>query len=543
MGRFFKVARMCRNMLVFNNFHPRKELTVPACATQKRIADLPPNGNLFLPVPDTDFRAFLDEVAELLRFAPEIVTAIEGDLDAHAREKKKLRLEDRKFFESRTEDLPRLEIEETEVPSRDLPLGVGRPRMSAEAVYVFLMMRGFLGSLSAKQSRRFLRESMSLYQWLQIRGLQMSGVSTILDNLNVISHGTRELIFDRQIARILGEELDPFKKLTIDSTSVKANSSWPNDAKILTGLLMRVDRVGQKLDIFGLENFRHGWVPRWLEEMDKLEFQICLVAGKANSKIKLKQQYRQLLRRGKKALAALRTEFERLERGLDINTLAPSRRVLLQRVIDQIRNDLSDAQGVIEYASDRVFHEKKRPSTEKVLSLSDGSAAYIKKGSRNPVIGYKPQLVRSENGFVTSLLVPEGNAADSTKLVPAIEDSIKRTGVVADLVSTDDGYASVKGRNTLRGMGVKDISISGAKGKKLTTLEDWESETHRHARRCRSAVESLMFTIKYGFAFGELGRRGIEAVRDELLEKVLAYNSCRCILIKQRRQEELKPAA
>ena len=67
---------------------------------------------------------------------------------------------------------------------------------------------------------------------------------------------------------------------------------------------MRVDRVGQKLDVFGLEKFRQGHVPRWLTEMDKLEFQICLVAGKANSKSKLKQQYRQLLRRGKKALPA-----------------------------------------------------------------------------------------------------------------------------------------------------------------------------------------------------------------------------------------------
>ncbi len=177
--------------------------------------------------------------------------------------------------------------------------------MSAEAVYVFLMLRGFLGSLSTKQSRRFLRESMSLYGWLQSRGLTMPGVSTILDNLNVISQKTRELIFDQQIARILGEGLDDFKALTIDSTSVKANSSWPNDAKILTVLLMRVNRLGQQLDSFGLENFRQGWVPRWLEAMDKLEFQIFLVAGKANSRAKLKQGYRQLLRRGKKALAAL----------------------------------------------------------------------------------------------------------------------------------------------------------------------------------------------------------------------------------------------
>ena len=137
--------------------------------------------------------------------------------------------------------------------------------------------------------------------------------------------------------------------------------------------------------------------------------------------------------------------------------------------MSQIRRDIADAKRVVEYAHDRVFQEKKLPSTEKVLSLSDGSAAYIKKGSRNPVIGYKPQLVRSENGFVTSLIVPQGNAADSIELVPAIRDSIRRTGVIAELVSTDDGYASAKARKEVLGMGVKHISISGAKGKKLTT--------------------------------------------------------------------------
>ena len=516
---------------------------MPACATQKTITDAAPISNLFLPVPDTDFRAFLDEVAQLLRFAPEIITAIEGDLDTHALAKKKLRLEDRRFFESQTEDLPELEIEQTEVSGNDLALGIGRPRMPAESVYVFLMLRGFLGSLSTKQSRRFLRESMSLYGWLQSRGLTMPGVTTILENLNVISQKTRELIFDRQIARILGEGLDDFKALTIDSTSVKANSSWPNDAKILTGLLMRVDRLGQKLDIFGLENFRQGWVPRWLEEIDKLEFQICLVAGKANSKGKLKKRYRRLLRLGRKAADALQAEFDRFEQIVSIDALAPSRRVLLRRVVDQIRIDLCDAGRVVSYASERVFKDKTLPSKEKVLSLSDGSAAYIKKGDRNPLIGYKPQLVRSENGFVTSLLVPEGNAADAIELVPAITDSIQRTSIVADLVSTDDGYASAKGRDDLREMGVKVISISGAKGKKLTTLEDWESETYSNARRYRSAVESLMFTIKDGFAFGELGRRGIDAVRAELLEKVLAYNCCRSILLRQRQREELESAA
>jgi hypothetical protein len=516
---------------------------MPACATQQTVGENVCVGNLILPVPDTDFREFLDEVENLARMAPEIIVAIEKDLDRYAREKKSLRLADKKFFESRTDDLPAMNIRERNVLAEELNLAVGRPRMPGYAVYVFLMIRGFLGSLTSKPARRFLHESMSLYGFLQNRGLDMPAWTTILENVNLVSHATRELIFDKQIARILGEGLDDFKSLTIDSTAVKANSSWPTDAKILTGILMRANRLGQKLHLFGLEDFSQGWVPCWLETMDKLMFQICLAAGKSKSKGKLKKHYRQLLKRGRKATDALTAQLNRLEQGLSMERQAPSRRVLLQRVLQQIKTDLSDANRVLEYAHDRVFHDKVLPSTQKVLSLSDGSAAYIKKGNRNPLIGYKPQLVRSEKGFVASLIVPQGNAADAVELVPSISDSIRRTGVVADWVSTDDGYASAKGRDEVLGMGVKDISISGAKGKKLTDPGDWDSAEYRDARRNRSAVESLMFTIKDGFEFGELGRRGLDAVQDELLEKVLAYNCCRIILMRKRKREELEMAA
>jgi hypothetical protein len=408
---------------------------------------------------------------------------------------------------------------------------------------VFLMIRGFLGSVTTKSAWRFLCESMSVYGFLQDRGLKLPGETTILENVNAVSLATRELIFAKQIAMILGERLDDFKRLTVDSTAVKANSAWPTDARMLTGLLRRADRLGQTLHLFGLDDFRQGWVPRWLEEMDKLEFQICLAAGKAKSKGKLKRRYRQLLKRGHKAAESLTAEWNRLAQGLALEKQAPSRRALLERVVQRIQADLTDARRVLAYAYARVFHDKVLPSTQKVLSLSDGSAAFIQKGSRLPVIGYKPQLVRSESGFVTSLLVPLGNAADSGELLPAIADSIRRTTVVPALVSTDDGYASAKGRDAVLGLGVKDLSISGAKGKKLTDPGDWASQEYRDARRNRSAVESLMFTIKDGFEFGEVGRRGLEAVREELLEKVLAYNCCRIVLMRKRKREKLDQAA
>jgi len=530
-------------MLAFNYLTLPKELTMPACATPKTIADQATIRNLFLPVPDTDFRDYLAEVDDLARFAPEIITAIEADLDLHAREKKSLRLADRKFHESKTRDIPCLGVKDREIRIEDLSLADGRPRMPAKAVHMFLMLRGFLGSISAQQAVCFLHESISMYAWLQERGLEMPGVSTVLDNINAVSHTTRELICNRQIARIIGEDLDDFQKQTIDSTAVKANSCWPTDSTTLTGLLTRVYRLGQKLDTFGLRNFTKGCVPRWLEEMDKQVFQIALAAGKPNAKTKFHQQYRQLLARGKKARAALEKQFASFEQDLQLNAFAPSQRIQIGRVVEQLRSDLSDAGRVIQYTHERIFEQKTLPSKEKVLSLSDGSAAFIQKGNREPVIGYKPQLVRSENGFVTSLMVPEGNAADASMLVPAITDAMARTGVIASIVSTDDGYASAKGRDKLLELGVKTISISGAKGKKLTASEDWDSEEYKDARRCRSAVESLMFTIKDGFAFGELGRRGIKAVRDELLEKVLAYNCCRTILIRKRRRDALERAA
>lgn len=495
---------------------------------------------LFLILPDTDFRDYLLELDLFIRNSPEITVAIERDLDAHARKKKLRRIQDRDFMESQTADLHGLDFTEQEQQVDDLELKGGRPRVSSYLVFLCSMLRGFLGSLTSKQASRFLTESISLYTFLLDRNLQMPAATTVLDHINLISAQTQDLIFDRQIELLLQEELDDFRKLTIDSTAIEANSAWPTDGKILIGLIENTFRIGKKMDRLGLNNFNDGHVPRWLEEMTSLELSINLGAGKKGASRKRRKLYKKLLDKGEKATSALQKEFNAKTRDASILNVLPSRMHQIERVVKQLCDNLSDARRVVEYTRKRVFDGDSLPAKEKILSLSDGSAAYISKGQRDPVIGYKPQLVRSAQGFVTSLIVPEGNAADSAQLVPAITESVQRTGVIAALVSTDDGYSSMAGRNTLIGMGIGDVSISGAKGKKITTEEDWNSELHKTARNDRSAVESLMFTLKDGFEFGRVSRRGIDAVRSELTEKVLAYNFCRAIGIRARKQAELQ---
>ena len=105
------------------------------------------------------------------------------------------------------------------------------------------------------------------------------------------------------------------------------------------------------------------------------------------------------------------------------------------------------------------------------------------------------------------------------------------------MTSADDGYSSQEGREEVLGLGVKVVSISGAKGKRLLEAQQWKSRPYRRARAERSAIESLVFTLKEDFEFGEMARRTHENVLAEMLEKVLAYNVSQIIRVRKKLSE------
>src|SRR5580704_2520586 len=61
-----------------------------------------------------------------------------------------------------------------------------------------------------------------------------------------------------------------------------------------------------------------------------------------------------------------------------------------------------------------------------------------------------------------------------------------------------------------------------------------KSKPNREARAERSAIESLVFTLKEGFEFGQMARRTHENVHAEMLEKVLAYNVSQIIRVRKK---------
>ena len=497
-----------------------------------------PLPRLFLMPVDSELQQFLTETHRIVQCEPAILDRIEADLNAHGLQKKLLREADRRFLEGQTPDLANVKIELRQVDASPMELEVGRPRLEAYLVYLFLMLRGRLGGCKDQDARLLQEESITLHWWLENLGLSLPAPSTLSENLNAVSNATRDFIHKAQLRHILDEGLDDFSSLYLDSTATQANTERPTESGLVAKLVERICRRGSKLDRFGLPNFDPSGLEELQQELRSMHREIGFSSGKPKKQGKVKKLYYQLLRRGGRACKRLERELARAQAALERQQLWPSERLAAEEVLALMAADIQAIGQVREAGERRIFAGEKVPSAQKVISVSDSDAAFIVKGGWDTVVGYRPQLGRSGQGFVSALIVPRGNAADNGQLVDVVLDHWDRTQVLPGLVSSDDGYSDQSAREDLLAAGVKVVSISGARGKKITGDQEWNRPDYRAARNNRSAVESLMFTLKDGYEFGQLLRRESENVRAELTEKVLAYNIGQISRVRERRARQ-----
>jgi|HubBroStandDraft_1064217.scaffolds.fasta_scaffold60144_1 Transposase DDE domain len=500
---------------------------------------------LFLSAPDTERMSFLPQAHELLSHCPALLASAEADLDAHARRKKARRLADATWKAQRTAPLPGFASEPAVPEATRLTLAQGRPPTATDVVLIALLLRGFFGEgFKSADAMTLMLESMTLHLFFTNLGLsKIPGGSPLTELVNAISHNTPALILDAQIALVWGLGLDDFTTMLQDRTHVEGNSAWPTDSGLVVALVSRLVRVGASLPRLHLPALQAPAVQKHWLALQVLDPEIDLSKGTRNGADKRLQHDRDLDDRARRVHTLLGEALPQVHTALDSLDVLPSRLAMAQRTVQRLRTDLDSLAQVLANCEARVLHDKKVLMADKKLRISDPDVGFIAKGQRVPVIGYKPQLARSGNGFLTGLLLPQGNAADSPQLLPMVQQVVQRTGVVPKELSVDDGYASTANREELQALGIPVISINGSKGRALTAPEDWNSDEYILARDKRSAIESLMFTLKQGFDFGQVARRGLDAVYGELLEKGLAFNLCHWARVRRARQTAAKRAA
>lgn len=505
-------------------------------------APFAPVALLFLSVVESDLLAFLKEAHEVVVQFPELVDLVEVDLDEHARRKKALRVADAKWEARRSHALPGMEQEPIVVEAKALRLEHGRPRTPGYVVLLATLLRGYFGAgFKACESMSMMVESTTLRVVFANLGLKLPGGSTLTELVNAVSNATRERILDAQIAQALRLKMDDFTTMLQDSTHVEGNTEWPTDSRLMVAFVMRLLRVGAKLGRLQLPVVDSVEVRKVLRKMVTLDREIDMSRGKKEGARDRRRRYEKLLKQAKRVRKLLEAQVAPLAGTLAGLDMRPSLKAMATRAVERLQTDLDALATVISNCEARVLRDEKVPMSEKILSLSDPDAGYIAKGQRQAVIGYKPQVARSGAGFITGLMLPKGNAPDSKNLVPMVDNVIGRTHVTPKVLSVDDGYASADNVKVLKTRSIEVISINGSKGRALTARADWNSDEFADARDLRSAVESLMFTLKQGFDFGEVARRGLSAAHGELLEKALAYNLCH--LVRLRKAAVAKAAA
>jgi hypothetical protein len=315
---------------------------------------------------------FLNEIHQIA-----CLERIDEDLDLHAKKKKLLRLADAQFLAGQTPDLPKLKLQLRELKFDEIELETGRPRTEAYIIYLFLMLRGWVGGCKDQQARLILEESITLKLWLEHLGLQLPPAST----LNAVSNQTRRLIHQAQLRYILQQSLDDFQKCFIDSTAVEANTERPTDSTLLIRLICRICTTGANLHRLDLPDMNPIGLSAQQQELRRYCQQIDFLQGKGRAEAKRKKLYFQLLRRVRRIRKRLLRDLESVRRNLAARTdLPPSRRLMSEEVLGLIAEDLSALDQAAHACERRILGQEKVPVAEKIISLSDSDASFIVKG-------------------------------------------------------------------------------------------------------------------------------------------------------------------
>jgi len=332
---------------------------------------------LLLSPPDSEFLAFLQEADRLLERQPQVLRAIDQDLDRHGKLKKALRQQDAQWREARSAGLPTVGWEPAAVLPEALRLEVGRPRTSAYLVYMFLVGRGYYGGFKSSEAMTLLQESTTLTVLLAGRGERMPGLSTLNELVNAVSNDTREMILNAQLAEILNEKWDDFSTMLLDSTAVQGNTQWPKDSHLIVRLVARVLYRGRNLGRLDLPDFDERRARKLLGKMATIDKQISMEAGKAGSARARKQLYVKLLRMARRALSLLKPHVRHTEHSLENLDVEPSRRQMAARLVRWLRVDLENLARVIDSCDARVVQGRKVPVEDKVLSVSDCDVGFL----------------------------------------------------------------------------------------------------------------------------------------------------------------------
>jgi transposase, IS5 family len=366
----------------------------------------------------------------------------------------------------------------------------GRPGTTAEAILRMLLLKHFRDWSFADLTRE-VRANLVYREFTRIGGGKVPDDKTMSRLARQLGPEVVERLHQRVVEIALEKKIATGRKLRVDTTVVETNIHYPTDSSLLgdgVRVLTRVmKRVGEVAGQAGTQ---------LRDRTRAIKLKVLAIARSSRNKTesgqqKLRQAYAALLDATSRVVGEASKFSQEIEQGIKRGP-----RKLLGKARRQLDEMIPRLRQVLGQTRQRVLQGNTR-AEGKLVSIFEPATEVIRKGKANKPneFGKLIRIQEAENQLITSYQVLENRPADSTLLIPSLEQHVQLFGRAPDALAADPGFFSAANEAAAEKMGVKRVSIpsNGSPGKQRRAKQKmrWFKKLQKWRTGCEGRISIL----------------------------------------------------
>jgi IS5 family transposase len=385
---------------------------------------------------------------------------------------------------------------------------LGRPG-TAVGIYLRMMYLKFRWGLSYEEVEREVRERLPWRYFCRLSLMDPVPDATTLIKLNQRFGQDRITGLNKHLVKQLLEtrSIKP-RRIRIDSTTLEAHISYPNDVGVIHQAVKSLTRTAASL---GTKITSH------VRATKRALFSWSQTA-KANPRER-KEKGRKILNKVAKLAKHTVEQSDKAFQSLKDSASKDSAK-LKQKFFEQIEL----AETILSQTEHKLQGQKSIP--ERIVSFHDPQVRPIRKGKLNKAVefGRTLQLMQDSSGVIVHYEVHRGHPHDSTELLSLLRKAKNRLGIKPTELAADRGYYSADNIEKLGKAGFKKISIAKV-GRLSKTEKTHQRKTwFRQLQRFRCGIEASISMLKRKFGLGRVLAKGSAGTAVWTGLAIFAYN-------------------
>ena len=395
----------------------------------------------------------------------------------------------------------------------------GRRATPAEVVLRMLLLK-HIRDWSFEVLSREVRANLVYREFTRIGGGKVPDDKTMGRLARQLGPPVVEKLHRRMVEIAVEDKLTAGRKMRVDTTVVETNIHYPTDSTLLGDGVRVLTRLMKKVtSVAGLVG------TRFRNRSRAVKLKVLAIARASRNKTesgqqKMKQAYQKLLELTSRVVGQAKQFSREIAAGIKRGN-----RKALRKAKKQLDQMIPRVQQVLRQTRERVL----RGNTKfegKLFSLFETHTEVIRKGKTNKPneFGKLVLLQEAENQIVTHYQVCDQRPADSTLLVPALEQHVQRFGFAPDVVAADPGFFSAANEAQAEQSGVRRVSIPSHDTKSVARKQRQKQRWFKQLQKWRTGCEGRISVLKRRHGLQRSRYKGPDGIRRWVGLGVIADN-------------------